>query len=108
MEIINVKAKTQEVVAVAEQEVKGTPSSLTLVNRNTLNISGVSKVKSTTDTQIVAVVGGSVLTVLGSGLTVKALSVETGALEINGNVSSLKYGGAGDAGKKPWYKKLLG
>lgn len=102
MEIVNLKPKVQ--TTEKPQEVGN--STLGLINRKELNITGVSKVKSTSDNQIVAIVGGASMTVSGSGLTVKALSIDSGTLDITGLIDGIKFGGVGGA-KKPFFKRLF-
>lgn len=65
-----------------------------LDNRKKLNLTGVEKVISANDNQIVAKVGGSKMLISGKDLTVTKLDVDAGLLDIIGEIFSIKYSGA--------------
>ena len=68
-----------------------TKSNLTLNNRNTLNITGVKKVRTTEPNRIVAVLDNCIITISGVNLSVQNLNIATGVIDITGLVSSINY-----------------
>ena len=82
---------------------KFSESIVTLVNRNTLTVTGVEKVVSANENQISLTVGQSPMTISGSGLTVQKLDVENGTLKIIGCISSIKY----DEKKERFLKRIF-
>lgn len=77
------------------------PHQVILQDRRTLQISGVSDVDSFNGEGIVAYTSLGELTVRGQDLNVKRLNVETGDLELTGQIDSLTYaeGGSRRSGK---------
>ncbi|MEG1499453.1 MAG: YabP/YqfC family sporulation protein [Clostridia bacterium] len=69
-----------------------------LKNRKQLSITGISKVQSISDKQILLETCGHTLQVLGSGMEVKKLDVESGELEVEGEIDCMKYLGAKQKG----------
>jgi len=68
-----------------------TQSSLTLENRNTLSLTGIKKIKSTEPNQVIAILDTSTIIILGQNLSVQNVSLTEGILEINGQISQIKY-----------------
>ncbi len=83
MEIL--ESKTQE------KEKNYTESQLTLLNRQTLNITGVEKVYETNENKVQLKVMGSNLLITGESLNISRLDVETGVVQIIGIINELKY-----------------
>lgn len=67
------------------------PHKLTLNERNTLSVSGVSEVVSFDDAAVVMRTGMGLLTVHGQQLQLKNLSLEGGMVAVEGNVAALIY-----------------
>lgn len=78
-------------------------SIVTLVNRNTITITGVEKVVSANENQVNLTVSQSPMTVSGSGLTVQKLDVENGTVKIIGSISGVKY----DEKKERFLKRIF-
>lgn len=77
-------------------EVKSTgavtmPHNLILEDRRSLSVSGVSDVDSFDEQTVIVYTDKGELTVRGSELHINRLSVETGELLLEGNISSLTY-----------------
>lgn len=68
-----------------------TKSSLSLTNRNMLSLSGVKKVRSTEPTQVIAILDTSQIIIAGANLSVQNVNIQTGILELSGQISSIKY-----------------
>lgn len=68
-----------------------TKSSLSLTNRNILSLSGVKKVRSTEPTQVIAILDTSQIIIAGANLSVQNVNIQTGILELSGQISSIKY-----------------
>lgn len=66
--------------------------SLILTDRTQLSLSGVTEVTSFDDRTVLLYTALGPLTVIGEELAVGALSIETGALEITGEIRALHYG----------------
>lgn len=62
-----------------------------LINRKNLNISGITKVIEISEENISVQVDNSVLNIAGEGMEVKKLDVESGNLEVEGLINSIKY-----------------
>ena len=67
------------------------PHKLTLNERNSLSVSGVSEVISFDDAAVVMRTGMGLLTVHGQQLQLKNLSLEGGMVAVEGNVAALIY-----------------
>lgn len=67
------------------------PHSLILENRRTLTATGVSNVDSFDDQTIVAYTDLGELTIRGSKLQINKLNIETGELNLNGEITSMSY-----------------
>lgn len=68
------------------------PHTLTLENRKTLTLSGVTDLDRFDEREIVLYTSQGELTVTGRDLHINAVSIETGNLSIEGDVWSLQYG----------------
>lgn len=86
-----------------QQQKKFGESLVTLVNRNTLTITGVEKMITVTPSQITLVACQSPLNIFGSELTVQKLDVENGNVKIVGTVDAIKYNQA----KEPILKRIF-
>ena len=67
------------------------PHKLTLNERKSLTMSGVTEVVSFEETAVVLKTGLGLLTVQGQELKLKTLSLEGGQMEVDGEVSALIY-----------------
>lgn len=67
------------------------PHKLTLNERKNLTMTGVTEVISFDDTAVVLNTSLGTLTVQGSGLQLKTLSLDGGQVAVDGNVASLFY-----------------
>ncbi|MDD6967859.1 MAG: sporulation protein YabP [Firmicutes bacterium] len=81
------------------------PHRLTLAERNKLTVTGVTEVVSFEDREVVLQTGMGILTVQGSQLQLKNLSLEGGQVEVEGSVSALVYEEARQGG---WFSRLFG
>ena len=66
-------------------------NSLTLNNRNHLEVTGIKKVKSSEPSSIVAVIQDGHLLISGTNLSVEQLDIKAETLVVNGMVNSIKY-----------------
>ena len=66
-------------------------SKIVICNQESINITGISKVISSTEKLIAVVVNGRTLAIEGDNLTVNELNVQTGVLSADGKINSLKY-----------------
>lgn len=82
------------------------PHRLTLAERNKLTVTGVTEVVSFDDSAVVLQTCMGALTVQGSGLQLKNLSLEGGQVEVDGTVSSLIYEELRQPGG--WFHRLMG
>ena len=76
---------------------------ITLTNRQTLNILGVSKVNGVSPTEVMLEIEGDRLLVTGEGMEVHTLDVENKVLTILGKINSMKFLGA----KVPLLKRIF-
>lgn len=81
------------------------PQSLTLENRKTLIITGVSDVADFDAAHVSAATDYGMLTVKGSGLKIGRMSVESGELSIDGRIDAVFYEDDGE--KKGFFARLL-
>lgn len=72
-------------------------------DRNNLQMTGIEKVESSNENQIVCASMKSVLIISGKNLHVKKLNVEDGHVEIIGQIDSIKY----QQEKKPLLKRIF-
>jgi len=66
-------------------------TSLSLTNREVLNITGIKRVRTTEPTSIVADLENCLIIISGTNLSVLDLSIDKGTLNITGLVNSIKY-----------------
>ena len=66
-------------------------SSITLINRNVLNIVGVTKVTEVGPKEILIELNGECLGITGVNLEVQALDVENKILNVTGTINSIKF-----------------
>jgi len=71
--------------------------------RKTLQLTGVEKVESSNEVQIVCIVMNSPLVITGKNMHVKKLDVEQGQVEIEGNIDSIKY----QAERQNFFKRIF-
>ena len=64
---------------------------IVLENKSILKVNGVEGVVNLTDQSVSVLVNGETLEVKGSNLKAEKLSVETGELVLNGNITSIKF-----------------
>ena len=81
------------------------PHRLTLAERSKLTVTGVTEVVSFEDREVILQTGMGILTVQGSQLQLKTLSLEGGQVEVEGNVSALTYDEPRQGG---WLSRLFG
>ncbi|MBQ7455770.1 MAG: sporulation protein YabP [Clostridia bacterium] len=67
------------------------PHTLSLNDRKTLTLTGVSEVTSFDEKQLVLHTGAGLLTVTGEGLHVSALLLEEGKLSVEGQIDAVAY-----------------
>ncbi len=67
------------------------PNLVTLEDRERLSVTGVCDVDSFDGSSITAYTDYGQLNIRGEGLNIKRLSVETGELDVEGNISALIY-----------------
>ena len=76
---------------------------ITLTNRQTLNILGVSKVSGVSPSEVMLEMEGDRLLITGEGMEVQTLDVENKVLTILGKINSMKFLGA----KVPLLKRIF-
>lgn len=64
---------------------------LILVNRKNLTITGIKKVLAVSESALSLLLDSSNLNVLGEGMEVKKLDVESGIIEVEGKINNIKY-----------------
>lgn len=74
-----------------ENAVSGVSHKLTLVDRTRLEVTGVEEVESFDESEIIMSTSRGQLTVRGEGLHIETLSLDGGALKVDGTVESLTY-----------------
>ena len=67
------------------------PHQLILQDRQQAELTGVSDVDSFDETAVIAYTSLGELTIRGSGLHIKRLDLESGALSVEGNIRQLEY-----------------
>ncbi len=65
--------------------------SLTLENREKLNLTGISDVDSFNEQEVIAVCSCGELSIKGEMLHIEELNLETGTVSLSGKISSLTY-----------------
>lgn len=68
--------------------------SLSLINRKSLRLEGITEVISTSDTSLTIKLKDTNLTICGQELNIIKLDINSGILEVVGTVSLIKYGKA--------------
>ena len=81
------------------------PHKLTLNQREDLTMSGVTEVVSFDETAVILHTSLGILTVQGTGLQLKTLSLDGGQVAVDGNVTSLYYEEPRQGG---WKRRLFG
>lgn len=64
---------------------------LILINQTNLTITGIKKAVGISETALALELENTSLQVSGSGMDVKKLDIESGILEVNGKIHSIKY-----------------
>ena len=82
-----------------------TESQVTLINRNNLTITGVEKVYETNENKVQLKVTNSNLIISGEGLNIARLDVESGVVQVDGNINELKYLSGENKGN--FFKKIF-
>lgn len=82
------------------------PHQITLEERASLSVSGVTEVESFDENTIVMSTARGALTVRGSGLQVEKLSLDGGDLKVEGEIDALSY--EEPRAKGGWLGRLLG
>ncbi|MGN1227155.1 MAG: YabP/YqfC family sporulation protein [Christensenellales bacterium] len=62
-----------------------------IINRQTIILSGVEKVKNINENIFIGKIAGCGITVQGNGMELTKLDLESGVVEISGTINSLKY-----------------
>ena len=65
--------------------------SLTLTNRQTLELTGVKKIKTSNPTSVIAELDNGHIIISGSNLSIEHLDLKEGLLQVNGTVNAIKY-----------------
>ena len=78
---------------------------LSLNNRKTLVIIGISKIKSSEPSSVIIILETSSLIINGSNLSVQQLDIKQGTIEITGDINSLKY--SNQVSKKFSFKNMF-
>jgi len=81
------------------------PHRLALSERKKLTVTGVTEVISFEDTAVVLQTGLGMLTVQGSELQLKTLSLEGGQVEVEGSIAALIYE---EPRSRGWFGRLFG
>lgn len=87
------------------QEKPQLPHKLTLNQRKTLTMDGVTEVVSFDDAAVILRTGLGILTVHGQQLQLKTLTLEGGQVAVEGSIAALIYEEPRPAG---WLRRLLG
>ena len=66
-------------------------TSLSLENREVLNITGIKRVRTTEPNSIIADLENCLIIISGSNMSVQSLSIDNGTLDITGLINSIKY-----------------
>lgn len=87
------------------QEKMQLPHKLTLNQRSSLNMDGVTEVVSFDDTAVILRTGLGTLSVQGRDLQLKTLTLDGGQVAVEGHISALIYEEPRPAG---WFRQLFG
>ncbi len=74
-----------------EKSIVGRPHKVVLLNRTSVNITGISDVVSFDENSVVLDTDMGLLTVKGKGMHVSRLTLEKGEADVEGNVESIQY-----------------
>ena len=85
---------------------KSKSSKIVLANQNTLTLTGITKVLSSTEKEISVVINQQTFCVDGQNLTVSKLDIESGVLEANGEVFGMRF--LGHKKKENFFKRIFG
>ena len=88
------------------EEEKITQTKVVLTNQNSLFLTGISKVISSTENMISVVLNGQTLDISGQKLTTTKLDVDNGILEASGTVTAMKF--SGHKQKENFFKRIFG
>ena len=100
-EIINNKTENSN-----QKNENNKPTKIVLSNQNNLYLTGVSKVLTSTESEISVILNNQNFSVFGQKLSVTKLDVESGVLEANGLVTNMKF--AGHKQKENFFKRIFG
>lgn len=87
------------------EEKQTNQSKIVLTDKNTLFVSGISKVISSTESLISVVIDNQTLEIAGDKLTTTKLDVDSGILQANGNVYSMRF--LGHKQKENFFKRIF-
>lgn len=79
---------------------------LTLTDRNLLDVTGVTKVESFDDREIVLITHAGRLTVRGASMHIRHLDLQTGSCVLDGQVASLVYAQGRAQQGRGWAQRL--
>jgi sporulation protein YabP len=88
-------------------ENKNIPNNIIIENRKHISLSGVTDVDAFGEDSVMLYTTAGELVIRGSELHVENLSVESGELDISGNISSLVYGDPAVTSPLSFVKKLF-
>ena len=74
-----------------------------LDSRKSLQMTGIQKVESTNNNQIVCVAMGCPLIITGKNMHIKKLDVSSGIVDVEGQIDSIKY----EQKKQPFLKRIF-
>ena len=81
-------------------------SKIVITNQNSILITGISKIITSTESELSAMLNGQTLSITGIKLSVSKLDVESGVLEAEGEVHQLKF--SGKKQKENFFKRVFG
>jgi len=76
---------------VVKKQQENNASTLTLVNRENLSLSGITEILSSSETEIIARLNQDKVNIQGNNLRITKLDVTTGIIETTGTVNSIRY-----------------
>lgn len=76
---------------IVKKQQEQTNSTLTLTNRETLTLTGVTEILSSSETDIIAKLNQDKVNIQGNNLRITKLDVATGIIETTGTVNSIRY-----------------
>lgn len=89
-----------------EQKTIEKQSKVILTNQSAISVSGISKVLSSTETNISVVINGQVMNIEGEKLSVSKLDVQNGFLDAEGHITAIKYSKSKQ--KENFFKRIFG